>query len=224
MRVLLLEDGRDGARRVVSALAQAELHEVTCVTRAGEMLRRIGAARHDVLILDGLDENLEPLRQLRAVDAHVPTLLLFEGDEARRRVAGLRAGADDCMAKPFDEEELVARLDALVRRSRPETGAQAHVLGDLEVRLRARSAHWCGRHIDLSPKEFDILRILIERAGTIVSREQMWSACWPEHSIEPQMNVIDVNLYRLRGKLEVVAGTPLIRTVRRQGFTLPLNP
>lgn len=226
MRVLLLESDGDATRRVISALEDAGQHDVTRVTRADELVRRITDAHvpFDVLILDGLDDELEPLRLLRAVDAHIPALVLSDGGDARRRTAGLRAGADDCMAKPFDGEELVARLDALVRRVRPEPGLEARVLGDLEVHPRTRGVHWRGRHIDLSPKEFDILRLLAERAGAIVSRGEIWVACWPEYSIEPQMNVIDVNLSRLRAKLELVAGAPLIRTVRRKGFLLPLEP
>jgi two-component system OmpR family response regulator len=224
MRVLLLENDGNWARRVVCALGEAGHHDVTCVTQADELVRRIADTPYDVLILDGLDEGLEPLLQLRAVDRHTLALVLSDDRDARGRVAGFRAGADDCLTKPFDGEELVARLDALVRRARPETDAGLCRCGDLEVRLRTRSAYWRGRHIDLSPKEFDIVHLLAGRAGEIVSREEIWGACWPEYCIAPRMNVIDVNLFRLRAKLEAAAGAPLIRTVRGRGFTLPHTP
>ncbi len=227
MRVLLLEDDGDATARVVTALAAAGHGEVTCVARGEEALRLAAAARFDVIILDrmnaGLD-GLEVLRRLRAMDVRTPVLALSNLGNTRHRVEGLDAGADDYLAKPFDGDELIARLNALVRRARADPHPEILVLGPLEIRVRARTVHWHGAFIDLSPKEFEILRFLAENADAVVSRQMIWNACWPEYRIPPQINVIDVNLSRLRAKLEGVAGRPLIQTIRKQGFVLASDP
>ena len=227
MRVLLLEDDEDATARVVAALDAAGHDDVTCVERGEEALRLAAGARFDVIVLDrmngGLD-GLEVLRRLRALDVRTPVLALSNLGNTRHRVEGLDAGADDYLAKPFDGDELIARLNALVRRARADPHPEVLVLGPLEIRTRARTVHWHGQFVDLSPKEFEILRFLAENADAVVSRQMIWNACWPEYRIPPQINVIDVNLSRLRAKIEAVAGAPLIQTIRKQGFVLASDP
>jgi two-component system OmpR family response regulator len=223
LRVLLLEDDLDAAERVRAALSAWEGAEIHHVSAGDEALRRAASERFDVLILDRMVEGmdgLQALERLRKLEVRTPALVLSNLGATRNRIEGLESGADDYLAKPFDAEELVARLRALLRRASAQANPDAIVLGALDVRLKARTVHWDGEHVDLSPKEFDILKFLAENTDTIVSREMIWNAAWPEYRIPPQINVIDVNLSRLRGKLEAVAGRPLVETVRKQGFVL----
>jgi two-component system OmpR family response regulator len=118
----------------------------------------------------------------------------------------------------------VARLKALVRRSDAQANPDVVVLGALDVRLKARTVHWKEAHVDLSPKEFDILSFLAVNHDVIVSREMVWHAAWPEfRNLPPQVNAMDVHLSRLRLKLEAAAGRPLFETVRKKGFVLRSN-
>jgi two-component system OmpR family response regulator len=140
--------------------------------------------------------------------------------QTRSRVEGLDGGADDYLAKPFEVDELSARVRSLARRARQTAHPDVILIGRLEVRVKARTVHWNECHVDLSPKEFDILTFLARNSGDIVSRQMIWNSVWPEYRIPPQINVIDVNLSRLRAKLDAAAGQPLIETVRTQGFVL----
>jgi two-component system OmpR family response regulator len=223
LRILLLEDDHDAAERVRAALKSWEGAEIDHVTEGEEALRRAAGTPFDILILDRMVEGmdgLQALERLRANDIRTPALVLSNLGATRNRIEGLDAGADDYLAKPFDGEELVARLRALLRRASAEANPDALILGPLDLRLKARTVHWRGRHVDLSPKEFDILKFLAENHDVVVSREMIWNAAWPEYRIPPQINVIDVNLSRLRGKLDAAAGRSLVETVRKQGFVL----
>ena len=170
-------------------------------------------------MVEGLD-GLSTLQRLRDMDVQTPALFLSNLGQTRSRVEGLDAGADDYISKPFEADELIARVKALLRRARQEAHPDVIVLGGLEVRVKARTVHWDGEHVDLSPKEFEILKFLAENHDQIVSRQMIWNEVWPEYRIPPQINVIDVNLSRLRSKLEAAAGRPLVETVRKQGFVL----
>jgi two-component system OmpR family response regulator len=227
LRILLLEDDNDAAERVRAALKGWDGAEIDHVTEGEEALRRAAGTHFDVLILDRMVEGmdgLQALERLRANDIRTPALVLSNLGATRNRIEGLDAGADDYLAKPFDGEELVARLRALLRRASAEANPDALILGFLDLRLKARTVHWRGRHVDLSPKEFDILKFLAENHDVVVSREMIWNAAWPEYRIPPQINVIDVNLSRLRGKLDAAAGRALVETVRKQGFVLRSTP
>lgn len=227
MRVLVLEDDEDASARVRAVLARAGHADVVCVARGEEALRLAAGSPFDVLVLDRMNDGmdgLEVLKRLRALDVRTPVLTLSNLGNTRHRVEGLDAGADDYLAKPFDADELIARVNALVRRARADPHPEVLVLGPLEIRVRARTVHWRGRHVELSPKEFDILRFLAENADAVVSRQMIWNACWPEYRIPPQINVIDVNLSRLRAKLDAAVGGAIVRTIRKQGFVLPSDP
>jgi len=226
VRFLLLEDDPDAADRVRAALADWPGVELHHVSRGDEALR-IGASQpFDALILDRMTDGMDglaALQRLRANGVGAPALVLSNLGATRHRIEGLESGADDYLGKPFEAGELVARLKALLRRAGAQAAPDALVLGALDLRLRARTVHWSGRFVDLSPKEFEILKFLAENHDSVVSREMIWNAAWPEYKIPPQVNVIDVNLSRLRAKLEAVAGRPLVETVRKQGFVLRSN-
>ena len=226
MRVLLLEDDHTAAARVLTALEGWEGLTVERVERGDEALRRAAAEPFDVLILDRMVEGMDglaALERLRAMEIRTPALVLSNLGATRNRIEGLDAGADDYLVKPFEDEELVARLRALLRRASTTANPDTLVLGALDLRLKARTVHWNGKHVELSPKEFDILKFLAENHDVIVSREMIWNAAWPEYRIPPQINVIDVNLSRMRAKLDAAAGRSLVETVRKQGFVLRSN-
>lgn len=222
LRILLLEDDPDAADRV----AQVFVGEGTMIDHfvAGEdALTAAAATQYDVLVLDRMVQGMDGLTvlgHLRRIDVRTPALILSNLGQTRARVEGLDGGADDYLAKPFDAEELAARVRSLARRGRETAHPDVILLGVLEVRVKARTVHWEKEHVELSPKEFDILTYLARNAGDIVSRQMIWNAVWPEYRIPPQINVIDVNLSRLRAKLDAAAGRPLIETVRTQGFVL----
>jgi two-component system OmpR family response regulator len=222
LRILLLEDDAEAADRVAQVFSGDEAvidHFVT----GEDALTAAAATHYDVLVLDrmvpGMD-GLTVLGHLRRIDVRTPALILSNLGQTRSRVEGLDGGADDYLAKPFDGEELAARVRSLARRGGETAHPDVILLGMLEVRIKARTVHWKTVHVDLSPKEFDILAYLARNAGDIVSRQMIWNAVWPEYRIPPQINVIDVNLSRLRAKLDGAAGQPMIETVRTQGFVL----
>ena len=223
MRVLLLEDDDDAAERVTAAFGPGTATIIDRFVRGEDALKAAGGQAYDVLILDRMVEGMDgltALQRLRAMDVRTPALVVSNLGQTRSRVEGLEAGADDYISKPFEADELIARVNALLRRARQDSHPDVIVLGKLEVRVKARTVHWEGAYVDLSPKEFDILKFLAENHDQIVSRQMIWNMVWPEYRIPPQINVIDVNLSRLRSKLEAAAGQPLVETVRKQGFVL----
>lgn len=221
MRMLLLEDDGEAAQRVMRALTDAGYDDVSRVTRGEDALKMAAGAPYDLIILDRMNEGmdgLEALAKLREMEVRTPVLALSNLGSTRHRIEGLDAGADDYLGKPFDGDELVARVKALLRRGASDPHPEILVLGDLEIRVKARTVHWRGSFVDLSPKEFEILKFLAENVDSVVSRQMIWNACWPEYRIPPQINVIDVNLSRLRAKLDAAIGQPIVHTVRKQGF------
>lgn len=227
MRILLLEDEAEAADRVVAALQADAGAALTVVSNVDVALAAATRQPFDILILDrmvGDEDGLAVLRRLRDAEIATPAIVLSNLSTTRNRVEGLDAGADDYLAKPFEPDELVARVRALHRRLQPGGHASVLLVDGLEVRRKARTAFWRERHLELAPKEFDILQYLTENHDIVVSRQMLWDACWPEYRIPPQTNVIDVSLSRLRAKIAAIAGRPVIETVRGQGFLLRSQP
>ena len=160
------------------------------------------------------------LRTLRASGSAVPVLLLSALGEVDDRVQGLRAGGDDYLTKPFAFVELLARIEVLARR--PRAGAAPETVlrvADLELDLLARSVRRAGHAIELQPREFRLLEYLMRHAGQVVTRTMLPEAVWDYH-FDPQTNVIDVHVSRLRAKLDKGHPRPLIHTVRGAGYRL----
>ncbi|WP_092943691.1 response regulator transcription factor [Roseateles sp. YR242] len=178
----------------------------------------------DVVVLDlGLPmvDGLEVLRQLRQHDASLPVLILTALDSLEDRVAGLNAGADDYLTKPFDFPELEARLRALMRRSRAIKAS--HELGQLSLQRETRSAQVRGDMLELSPREFDLLDLLLTHQGRVITKEQINQVWSGERGVDTLAanNAVEVYIHRLRRKLE--GAQVAIRTVRGLGYLLELE-
>ena len=157
--------------------------------------------------------------RLRAAEIEKPVLMLSALGRADHRVEGLEAGVDDYLAKPFEPDELMARLRALYRRTTVQARQPVLIHGDIEIQVRARTAHRGGRHLSLSPKEFELLLYMMENAGEVVTREMLLRHVW-KLEFDPQTNVIDVHLVRLRRKLDEGATQPCLETVWGRGYRL----
>jgi two-component system OmpR family response regulator len=222
MRVLLVEDEPLIADFVARGLREAG-HKVDHAATGPDGLHLAESEQYDAWILDrmlpGL-EGLELLRQLRARGHATPALVLSSLGEVEQRVEGLRGGADDYLAKPFAFAELSARLDGLLRRALPGHAPATQLrVADLEMDLLKRSVRRAGQAIDLQPREFRLLEYLMRHADQVVTRTMLLEAVWDYH-FDPQTNVIDVHVSRLRQKLDRDRGAPLLHTVRGAGYLL----
>ena len=225
MRILLIEDDLETTRFVRKGLEEAG-HVVDHAGDGKQGLLLALDAEHDVLVVDrmlpGLD-GLSIVRSLRAAGRTAPVLVLSALGEVDDRVEGLRAGGDDYLVKPFALAELSARLEALDRRRGgiAEDGAPVTRLAvaDLEMDLLARTVKRAGRGIELKPREFRLLEYLMRHAGQVVTRTMLLEAVWDYH-FDPQTNVIDVHVSRLRRRIDRDFNPPLIHTVRGAGYVI----
>lgn len=223
MRILLVEDDALIASFVEKGLRESG-HVVDRVGDGVDGLHRAQTEHYDALVLDrmlpGLD-GLALLRRLREGGDATPALVLSSLGDVEHRVEGLREGADDYLAKPFSFVELLARLEGLQRRARPGAPGPATVLevADLRMDLLKRTVHRAGQAVDLQPREFRLLEYLMRNAERVVSRTMLLEAVWDYH-FDPQTNVIDVHVSRLRQKIDRGHAQPLLHTVRGAGYLL----
>jgi two-component system OmpR family response regulator len=226
MRILIIEDETVWAEKAREAVAGLDGAELTHASTGAQGQALALAEPFDLIILDRVidsdgSDGLKILAALRERGVSAPALILSSLGETRQRVEGLESGADDYLAKPFDAAELRARLKSLARRAVASAAPEVHVRGDLEVRVKARTAHYQGRHIPLSPQEFDILAVLAELDGDPADRDLLWKRVWTDFpNLPPQINVIDVAMARLRRAMSRVTGVDLIETVRLKGWRL----
>ena len=222
MRILVVEDEQKVANALREGL-EGERYE-TVVERTGEgAFFRVNTESFDVILLDlnlpGRD-GLEILQALRQRGMKTPVLVLTARDSLTDRVAGLDAGADDYLIKPFAFAELLARIRALVRRGRV-TETPRLAVGDLEMDLVTRKVTRSAEPVELTVREFELLEYLMRYHGQVVSRETLARDVWKETArTTPLDNVIDVHIARLRRKVDVEPATKLIHTVRGVGFML----
>jgi len=223
MRVLLIEDDPHTAAFIGKGLRE-DGHTVDHAGDGKQGLFLATTETFDAIVLDrmlpGLD-GLVLLQTLRGAGNRTPLLLLTALGEVDHRVEGLRAGADDYLVKPFAYSELSARLDSIVRRNREDAQREPTRLavGDLELDLLARDARRAGKRIELQPREFRLLEYLMRQAGRVVTRTMLLEAVWDYH-FDPQTNVIDVHISRLRQKIDHGFERPLLHTVRGAGYRL----
>jgi two-component system copper resistance phosphate regulon response regulator CusR len=221
-RILVVEDEAKVARAVQDGL-EAEGYEVTLAATGDAGLEAAQTRAFDLIVLDLMlpgRDGLGVLSAQRASGDTTPVLVLTARDTVGDRVAGLDAGADDYLVKPFAFAELLARVRALLRRGRPEAPARLTV-ADLEVDSAARRASRAGRPLQLTAREFTLLEYLVRFQGQVVSREQIARDVWREPSRgTPLDNVIDVHIMRLRRQVDPETGARLIHTVRGVGFVV----
>ena len=220
-RILTIEDDPVTAREIVSEL-QAYGNEVECVGDGRAGLDQALHGGFDAITLDrmlpGMD-GLSVVTELRRAGVDTPVLMISALSDVDARVRGLRAGGDDYLVKPFSFTELLARLEALGRRS--DTVAKETILriGDLAIDLIARSASRRGRKIPLLPREFQLLEYLVRNEGRVVSRAMLLQHVWDLH-FDPSTNIIDVYVGRVRRKVDDAQAYPLIHTIRGIGYCL----
>ena len=226
MRILLIEDDPETSRFIRRGLEEAG-HVLDHAGDGKQGLLLALDADHDALVVDRMLPELDGLsivRSLRAAGRDTPVLVLSALGEVDDRVEGLRAGGDDYLVKPFALAELSARLEALARRCSATTGGDAApvtrlTVADLEMDLLARTVKRAGQAVDLKPREFRLLEHLLRHAGQVVTRTMLLEAVWDYH-FDPQTNVIDVHVSRLRRKVDRGFGPPLIHTVRGAGYVI----
>ncbi len=224
MRILIVEDDRQLRQSLARGLRE-ESYLVDQAADGEEALALAAAHAYDAVVLDVLlphADGLEVCRALRAREAQVPILMLTALDAVEHRIAGLDAGADDYLTKPFDFGELLARLRALLRR-RGEVLADDLVVGDLVVDTRRRTARRGDRAIPLTAKEFAFLHHLARNAGRVVSRAELMTHVWDD-SKGSYTNVIDVYASRLRRKIDEGERVALFSTQRGAGYMLDAPP
>ncbi|NIR30609.1 MAG: response regulator transcription factor [Gammaproteobacteria bacterium] len=221
MRILLIEDDRSTAAYILKGLREGG-HVVDHAADGEEGAFFAEDGSYDVLIVDRMlpgRDGLSVIKDLRASGKRVPVLVLSALGEVDDRVTGLRAGGDDYLVKPFAFAELLARLEALRRRGEVDAPQTALRVGDLEMDLLSREVRRGERVIELQPREFRLLEYLMRHAGQVVTRTMLLEGVWDYH-FDPQTNVIDVHISRLRRKIDRDFDTPLLHTVRGAGYVL----
>jgi len=221
MHVLLVEDDQQVASFLLRALREIGIL-ADHATDGKEGLLQAAGGSYDVLIIDRMLPSLDGLaivRTLRASGNNTPVLVLSALGEVDDRVEGLRAGGDDYLVKPFAFAELHARLEALMRRGVGETPETKLRVGDLEMNLLTREVTRAGRHIHIQPREFRLLEYLMRHEGQVVTRTMLLENVWDYH-FDPQTNVIDVHVSRLRAKIDKEFDEPLLQTVRGAGYVM----
>lgn len=221
MRVLVIEDDAETLAYLRRGLEESG-HTVDHAANGRDGMYMALEGGHEVAIIDRMlpgTDGLSIVRAMRASENTTPVLILSALGEVDDRVKGLRAGGDDYLVKPFAFAELLARLEALVRRVDTEAPQTTLTVGDLEMDLLSRSVKRGGKIINLQPREFRLLEYLMRHAGQVVTRTMLLEGVWDYH-FDPQTNVIDVHISRLRGKIDKDFDSALIHTVRGAGYML----
>jgi len=217
--ILVIEDDPETARQLVDFLG-ARGYRVDLARNGDDGLRLASSRRYAVMTIDrllpGLD-GLSIIRKLREAGIDAPALIVSALGEVDDRVRGLRGGGDDYLVKPFALTELLARIEALARRSATVAKETVLRVGDLELDLIARTANRAGKDIELLPREFQVLEYLVRNAGQVVPRAMLLQQVW-NLNFDPTTNVIDVYVGRVRRKVDNHHSYPLIHTVRGVGF------
>ena len=227
MRVLVIEDDKEVAAYLVNGLKESD-HVVDHAADGKDGLLLAASETYDVMIIDRMLPSMDGLsiiKTIRATDNHTPVLILSALGDVDDRVEGLRGGGDDYLTKPFSFTELLARLEALVRRGASSGNEQVTHLSvaDLEMDLLARTVKRGNEKIDLQPREFRLLEYLMKHAGQVVTRTMLLEQVWDYH-FDPQTNVIDVHISRLRSKIDKDFPKQLLQTVRGAGYILSEDP
>lgn len=221
MRILLIEDDAETAAYMVKGLKEIG-HVVDHAADGKDGLFLAVSERYDVMIVDRMLPSLDGLSIIQTIRAQgnaTPVLVLSALGKVDDRVRGLRAGGDDYLVKPYAFAELLARIEALARRGAVAPAETRLRVDDLELDLLSRKVTRSGQEVDLQPREFRLLEYLMRHAGQVVTRTMLLENVWDYH-FDPQTNLIDVHISRLRQKIDKGFDPPLISTVRGAGYCL----
>ncbi|MBX9925906.1 MAG: response regulator transcription factor [Hyphomicrobiaceae bacterium] len=221
MRVLVIEDDKETALFLSKSLKESG-HAVDLAADGEAGLDMGRGGQHDVLIVDRMLPRLDGLsviKTLRAENVRTPVLVLSALGDVDDRVKGLRAGGDDYLTKPYAYSELLARIEALARRAVPEEQQTRYIVGDLVLDRLSHRVTRGGEAIVLQPREYRLLEYLMKNAGQVVTRTMLLEHVWDYH-FDPQTNVIDVHVSRLRSKIDKSFEKPLLHTVRGAGYMI----
>tara|TARA_B000000532_G_scaffold237145_1_gene224174 strand:+ start:308 stop:988 length:681 start_codon:yes stop_codon:yes gene_type:complete len=222
MHILLIEDDINAASYVIKGLKESG-HVVDHASDGEEGMELSLTLKFDVIIIDRMLPKLDGLsliKKIRDQKINTPILILSALGEVDEKVLGLKAGADDYLAKPFSFSELLARIEVLVRRTNPEIKETSIKVGSLIMNLLTRQVHRNGIEIELQPREFRLLEFLMRRSNQVVTRTMLLEGVW-EYHFDPQTNVIDVHISRLRSKIDKpFDGKEMLFTERGAGYAL----
>jgi two-component system, OmpR family, response regulator MprA len=223
--VLIAEDDRS-VRQALDRVMRLEGYDVVLVNDGVAALEAIEASEFDAIVLDvmmPLLDGLSVCRSLRQRKIRTPVLMLTARHEIRDRVAGLDAGADDYLVKPFAVDELLARVRALLRRTATDEGEQTLVLDDLTLDRRSRRVVRGDAELDLTKTEFDLLELLLDHAGAVLSRDKIYELIWG-YDFETSSKSLDVYIGYLRRKTEAEGRSRLVHTIRGVGYSARTTP
>jgi len=221
MRILIIEDDLEAAQYLAKGLRESG-YVVDLAEDGNTGMLMATSENYDAMIVDRMLPGIDGISIVEAVrEAEIgsPILFLSALGEVEDRVSGLRAGGDDYLVKPFAFSELLARLEALLRRSATTTEATFLSAGDLEMDILARTVKRQGKRVYLHPREFRLLEYLLRHTGQVVTRTMLLEHVW-EYHFDPQTNVIDVHISRLRQKIDKPFDIPILHTVRGAGYKL----
>jgi two-component system, OmpR family, response regulator len=222
LKLLVVEDNERVSRFLTRGLRESG-HTVDHAANGRDGMLLAASGSYDVIIMDrmlpGQIDGLGIVEALRRTGNRVPILILSALSDVNERIRGLRSGGDDYLTKPFAFGELLARLDALRRRSQGGEPRTSLEVGDLRMDLLSRKVTRGTRSVALQPREFKLLEYLMRHAGQVVTRTMLFENVW-EYNFDPQTNVVDVHISRLRQKIDADAEQPLLKTVRNAGYML----
>ncbi|VEJ45104.1 response regulator transcription factor [Bartonella vinsonii] len=221
MKILVIEDDRETGRYLEKAFSEVG-HSVDVAYDGDTGYALADAESYDVMVVDRMllhRDGLSIISELRAKGNETPVLILSALGQVNDRVTGLRAGGDDYLTKPYAFSELLARVEVLQRRKNPKEAETVYYVGNLELDRLAHTVKRGDRNIILQPREFRLLEYLMRYAGQVVTRTMLLENVWDYH-FDPQTNVIDVHISRLRAKIEKDFDLPLLHTVRGAGYML----
>ena len=221
MKILIIEDDLDAASYLVKALREAG-HTTDHASDGESGLFMASENGYDTVVVDRMlprRDGLSVISELRKRGVNTPVLILSALGQVDDRVTGLRAGGDDYLPKPYSFTELLARVEVLGRRRGSPEQDMVYKVGDLELDRLAHDVRRAGKEILLQPREYRLLEYLMKNAGQVVTRTMLLENVWDYH-FDPQTNVIDVHVSRLRSKIEKDFDRPLLRTVRGAGYMI----
>ncbi len=224
MKILLIEDDKESAKYLLKGLREQGHVADHCVD-GKDGLFMATTERYDAMIIDRMIPEVDGItivQTLRASNNETPIILLTALDKVEERVKGLKAGADDYLAKPYSFSELQARLDTITRRKSSEKTLTTLTCADLEIDLLSRIVKRGGKEIELQAREFSLLEYLMRNCGKVVTRTMLLENVW-DYNFDPQTNVIDVHISRLRQKIDKGFDKSLIQTLRGSGYRITAN-